>query len=67
MATSKKKPAKKKPAKKKSTSRKTAAKKAKTTRENNFIKRVETEPLDNQANMHEYRKRKKALQREIWG
>jgi len=64
MATSKKKPAKKKP---KKANRKAAAKKAKTTRENNFIKRVETEPLDNQANMHEYRKRKKALQREIWG
>lgn len=64
MATSKKKPAKKKP---KKANRKAAAKKAKTTRENNFIKRVETEPLDNQAKMHEYRKRKKALQREIWG
>lgn len=62
MATSKK-----KPAKKKSTSRKTAAKKAKATRERNFVKRVETEPLDNQGKMHEYRKRKKALQREIWG
>jgi hypothetical protein len=62
MATSKKKPAKKKRA-----SRKAAAKKAKATRDSNFIKRVETEPLDNQAKMHEYRKRKKALQREIWG
>lgn len=61
MATSKK-SAKKKPA-----SRKTAAKKAKATRDRNFVKRVETEPLDNQAKMHEYRKRKKALQREIWG
>lgn len=51
----------------KKASRKTAAKKAKATREDNFLKRADKEPDANRDKMIEFRRRKKALQKEIWG